>query len=85
MFFSAQKNKCCSLEFHQDHNIYYRAGFLYTKKHCNKLQCLRYKWCGRRDLNPHGYPPDPKSGASANSATPASATAISSRYLYIIS
>ena len=55
------------------------------KKHCNKLQCLRYKWCGRRDLNPHGYPPDPKSGASANSATPASATVISSRYLYIIS
>ena len=46
---------------------------------------LRYKWCGRRDLNPHGYPPDPKSGASANSATPASATVISSRYLYIIS
>ena len=25
MFFSAQKNKCCSLDFHQDHNIYYRA------------------------------------------------------------
>ena len=23
-------------------------------------------WCERRDLNPHGgYPPDPKSGASA--------------------
>ena len=27
--------------------------------------------CGWRDLNPHGLPPDPKSGASANSATPA--------------
>jgi hypothetical protein len=27
-------------------------------------------WCERRDSNPHGgYPPDPKSGASANSAT----------------
>ncbi len=25
MFFSAQKNKCCILDFHQDHNIYYRA------------------------------------------------------------
>ncbi len=29
------------------------------------------RWCGRRDLNPHGCPPDPKSGASASSATPA--------------
>ena len=29
MFFSAQKNKCCSLDFHQDHNIYYRAEFYY--------------------------------------------------------
>ena len=29
MFFSAQKNKCCSLDFHQDHNIYYRAKKLW--------------------------------------------------------
>src|SRR5207237_5262758 len=30
-------------------------------------------WCERGDSNPHGgYPPDPKSGASANSATFAS-------------
>ena len=30
------------------------------------------KWCGRKDLNLHGgCPPEPKSGASANSATPA--------------
>ena len=29
------------------------------------------KWCGRRDLNPHDCSPDPKSGASANSATSA--------------
>ncbi len=28
-------------------------------------------WCGWRDLNPHGRPLDPKSSASANSATPA--------------
>ena len=28
-------------------------------------------WCGRQDLNLHGNPPDPKSGASASSATPA--------------
>ena len=28
-------------------------------------------WCGWRDSNPHGCPPDPKSGASANFATPA--------------
>ena len=27
--------------------------------------------CGRQDLNLHGLPPEPKSGASANSATPA--------------
>ena len=26
-------------------------------------------WCERRDLNPHVETPDPKSGASANSAT----------------
>ena len=25
MSFSMQKNKCCNLDFHQDHNIYYRA------------------------------------------------------------
>ena len=28
-------------------------------------------WCGRQDLNLQGHPPEPKSGASANSATPA--------------
>ena len=28
-------------------------------------------WCGRQDSNLHGCPPDPKSGASANFATPA--------------
>ncbi len=22
-----------------------------------------FLWCGQRDLNPHGCPPDPKSGA----------------------
>ena len=25
------------------------------------------KWCASRDLNPHGLPPEPKSGVSANS------------------
>ena len=24
-------------------------------------------WCASRDLNPHGFPPEPKSGVSANS------------------
>ena len=28
-------------------------------------------WCGRRDLNPQGFPPGPKPGASANFATSA--------------
>ena len=28
-------------------------------------------WCGREDLNPHGLPLDPKSSASASSATSA--------------
>ena len=33
---------------------------------------LEREWCGRKDLNLHGgCPPEPKSGASANSATPA--------------
>lgn len=29
-------------------------------------------WCGWRDSNPHGLPPEPKSGASTNFATSAS-------------
>ncbi len=41
--------------------------------HKNKNPCalkgLHFIWCAWRDLNPHGFPPDPKSGASANSAT----------------
>lgn len=28
-------------------------------------------WCGYRDSNSNGCPPEPKSGASANSTTPA--------------
>ncbi len=28
-----------------------------------------FVWCARRDLNPHGFPLEPKSSASANSAT----------------
>ena len=37
--------------------------------HTNSLQSLK-KWCPRRDLNPHVVStPDPKTGASANSAT----------------
>ena len=33
---------------------------------------LKKVWCGRRDLNPYAFrAPEPKSGASANSATPA--------------
>lgn len=41
--------------------------------HCEKryLDSASRRWCGRQDLNLHGRPPDPKSGASANSATPA--------------
>jgi hypothetical protein len=27
-----------------------------------------FQWCEERDLNPHGCPPDPKSGASTNFA-----------------
>lgn len=34
------------------------------------LQFQRKKnWCERGELNPHGYPLDPKSSASASSAT----------------
>jgi hypothetical protein len=33
---------------------------------------VKRSWCGWRDLNPHAFwAPEPKSGASANSATPA--------------
>jgi hypothetical protein len=32
---------------------------------------LKKIWCGWRDLNPHAEALDPKSSASANSATPA--------------
>ncbi|AEW13220.1 No hit [Brucella canis HSK A52141] len=31
-----------------------------------------WRWCGWRDSNPHGLPPEPKSGASTNFATSAS-------------
>ena len=30
---------------------------------------IKNYWCEKRDLNPHVETPDPKSGASANSAT----------------
>ena len=37
-----------------------------------KLICFQgFYWCATRDLNPHGLPLEPKSSASANSATPA--------------
>ena len=38
--------------------------------HITKESIFRYSlpWCAMRDLNPHGRPPEPKSGASANSA-----------------
>ena len=39
--------------------------FKAIKKRKHQLPSL---WCGQRDLNPYGHPPDPKSGASANSA-----------------
>ena len=62
---------------------------LYTK---NKLKSMPY-WnrvqiimiqCGQQDLNLHGLPPEPKSGASANSAMPADAIMNTAIYrLYI--
>ena len=39
-------------------------------------------WCGREDLNPHGLPLDPKSSASASSATPALTILILAHYIY---
>lgn len=48
-------------------------------------EALIYKvWCGRRDLNPHGYPPDPKSGASANSATSARMFLLTARIIVLL-
>lgn len=41
---------------------------------------LYFKWCERGDLNPYGFPPDPKSGASAGSATLAFYARV--RYVY---
>ena len=41
-----------------------------TKQKSNREGCP-FVWCGRQDLNLHGCPLDPKSSASANSATPA--------------
>ena len=43
MFFSAQKNKCCSLDFHQDHNIYYRAGFQQSAIIAESLETSDFK------------------------------------------
>ena len=31
MSFSIQKNKCCSLDFDQNHNIYYRSYLIFLK------------------------------------------------------
>ena len=42
------------------------TDFLKIKKPEQAL--LAPAWCAIRDLNPYGRPPDPKSGASANSA-----------------
>ena len=33
--------------------------------------CGELRWCSRRDLNPYGFPSEPKSDASANFATAA--------------
>ena len=33
-----------------------------------EISTSRSVWCAIRDLNPYGLPPEPKSGASANSA-----------------
>ena len=38
----------------------------YSKRDATRTSLLL--WCAMRDLNPHGRPPEPKSGASANSA-----------------
>ena len=43
----------------------------FIKKPAQAIRNLRRRWCGRQDLNLHGHPQDPKSCASANSATPA--------------
>ena len=81
----------------QNHNI--DGGGRYEGKDSIKLWQIIVKWAKKIHLYrcnkivvrekglepPRRKAPDPKSGASANSATPASATAISSRYLYIIS
>ena len=42
------------------------------------LMMLPGAWCERGDLNPHGLPLDPKSSASANSAT----LALTKEYIY---
>ena len=60
-------------QFHTRQSVMPYQAYALNK---NNLNCpfrfnLGYFWCGRQDLNLHGEPPDPKSGASANSATPA--------------
>ena len=60
---------------HRTVSLYSRArGFkslfifmhTYSKRDATRTSLLL--WCAMRDLNPHGRPPEPKSGASANSA-----------------
>jgi hypothetical protein len=47
------------------------ADLLNAIQALSQLSYTPTHWYGRQDLNLHGFPPDPKSGASANSATPA--------------
>ena len=53
----------------------------YTKNGSGKtFRSFPNHWCEQRDLNPHGLPLDPKSSASANSATSAYETMYSIRF-----
>ncbi len=42
--------------------------------------CSLHIWCGRQESNLHGCPYDPKSYASAYSATPATSIIVDSRF-----
>jgi hypothetical protein len=46
-------------------------------------KCFQESWCERGDSNPHGCPLDPKSSASASSATLARNIVVNNSFLTI--
>jgi hypothetical protein len=72
MFVSIVLSPCASIAS-VDEAVRQNEKTLKIKENPDLQGCCMY-WCRQRDLNPHGFPHDFESRASANSAIPASVT-----------